>query len=936
MTAVLERPAEKSEAAPGASNLRWYYLTLAGLTLAAFVLRLNHLTFESFWLDEADSVRIASAPIAELISRLTQVGENGPLYHLILRPWMSLTGTGEFAVRFLSLLAGVLTVPVFGALGTRLGTRRLGLITATLGLISSFLVYYSQEAKMYSIVVLLSALSGYLLVRAFDENRKRLWLAFLAITSLAMYTHVFAALLIPASFVFAILRPRANRRAWKGFTLAFLGLTLPYLPIGIWEFHALQLPKPPVGSYYGAPAFPDLIRLLLKGFGTTQPGLDQWLVWAVFGGLALAGLLPTLLAKDTYSKRLAYLAAYFLAPCILAAILFSRMPIFLERYMTPVLPPLFVAMAASGLVLVRFWRPLAIVPVLVFLYFNAPPLIDAQLRGQTVKEDWRPATKFIEGRMEPGDLLVFLSVDSWIGYDYYATKPYERLGSYEISNSDPDKIDAPMQKYTAGFRRYWLVLSEYAQEDREAMETWMVRNATKVDERGFKDVLVSLWMPAPPGRWEAHPSHPASLDFDGRFSLIGYDLADANGNTLRPRCTLVPDNCTVKLTLYWKAGAKLDKDIRVSTRLTNASREVWGQFDLSPSPFYKLTGWRPDAIYREERYIPVLPGMPAGAYDLRFTAYDAESGTAVPIKNGNKIASEASLTTLNIQEPDGGWPERAVPPGASGSFGQAQLLSGTLSPQTVTVGQELQFVGFWHLPDGVQASAMISLDRGAEQAAQWEVPLPEHAGLVANQSPLRLPSKLAPGRYEAKLRLKLDGNMLTPVELPIVTPDAIKLADIDVEGRDVQYDDPTMEKRLNARFADGTELAGYTLKQIVQGQQRPVDMRLDRDASAVVITLYWKASGPTKVPYTVFTHILGTTDTPVAQEDGPPPGVPSTAWLNGEIIADRKTIPIDKLKNGTYRIIAGLYDADTGTRLATPSGATKVDVAQIQISGREN
>jgi hypothetical protein len=265
---------------------RW---SLVGLCLVAFALRVHHLDFESLWLDEADALRLASAPVAELIGRLTQVGENGPLYFIILRGWMTAVGRSEFAVRFLSLAAGVLTVAAFGALGSRLGGRPLGVAAGVLATVSSYLIYYGQEAKMYAIVVLLSLLSGYLLVRAFDENRWYQWLAFFVTTTLAMYTHVFGALLIPASFIFAISRPRAHLRCWKGFGLAFAGLTLPYLPLALWQISALRLPKPPVGSYYGAPDYVDMIRLLLKGFGTTMPEIEQWQVWLVFGSLAAIG-----------------------------------------------------------------------------------------------------------------------------------------------------------------------------------------------------------------------------------------------------------------------------------------------------------------------------------------------------------------------------------------------------------------------------------------------------------------------------------------------------------------------------------------------------------------------------------------------------------------------------------------------------------------------
>ena len=58
----------------------------------AVVLRIANLTGESLWRDEVDSVRFAFEPLGDILRNFTANGFNGPLYHLLLRGWLSLAG----------------------------------------------------------------------------------------------------------------------------------------------------------------------------------------------------------------------------------------------------------------------------------------------------------------------------------------------------------------------------------------------------------------------------------------------------------------------------------------------------------------------------------------------------------------------------------------------------------------------------------------------------------------------------------------------------------------------------------------------------------------------------------------------------------------------------------------------------------------------------
>ena len=133
------------------------------LLLAAFALRLYRLDHQEIWGDEAHSAYVASLPLPVVVSPRTET--NPPLYHFLLYLWVGLTGSSVFALRFLSLVLGVLTVPLVYRLARLAFGELVGLLAALLCTISPFLVYYSQEARMYALATFSTTLSMLLLAR---------------------------------------------------------------------------------------------------------------------------------------------------------------------------------------------------------------------------------------------------------------------------------------------------------------------------------------------------------------------------------------------------------------------------------------------------------------------------------------------------------------------------------------------------------------------------------------------------------------------------------------------------------------------------------------------------------------------------------------------------------------------------------------------------
>jgi hypothetical protein len=200
---------------------------LAAIFVAGATLRFATLSTQSFWLDEAIAINSARLDIGGMIESLARTEGNPPFYFLLLDGWMRVFGDSEAAVRSLSALAGTATILVAFEIGRRLATARIGLVAAALVAFNPLLVWFSQEARPYALLVLLSGLSFLFFAEAL-ERPSRCRLAGWAVASgLAFATHYFAGLLILPEAVWLVHKLRPRRPALiavAGFALVPLAL----------------------------------------------------------------------------------------------------------------------------------------------------------------------------------------------------------------------------------------------------------------------------------------------------------------------------------------------------------------------------------------------------------------------------------------------------------------------------------------------------------------------------------------------------------------------------------------------------------------------------------------------------------------------------------------------------------------------------------------
>jgi mannosyltransferase len=203
---------------------------LAGIVALAAALRFATLDVQSYWFDEATTVHLLRMDLGDMLRAIPNSESTPPLYYVVAWFWTKLFGTGEVGLRSLSALAGTATVPIVYAIGARMVTARAGLVAALLVAANPLLVWYSQEARAYALLVLFSSLTLLVLPRALEPGARRTLAAWAVFGALAVATHYFAVFLLAPQAVWLLCRH--GRRALA--PLAAVGVVgLALLPIAL-------------------------------------------------------------------------------------------------------------------------------------------------------------------------------------------------------------------------------------------------------------------------------------------------------------------------------------------------------------------------------------------------------------------------------------------------------------------------------------------------------------------------------------------------------------------------------------------------------------------------------------------------------------------------------------------------------------------------------
>lgn len=898
-------------------------LIIYALTLLAFVLRAYRLDVQSYWIDEAWTLYFAHLSLGDMWHLLRSTEPFPPLYHPSTIYWVKLLGDSEYALRFYSLVFGVLAVPFTYRLGKDLGDSRLGLLAALLMAVAPYQIWHSQEARMYSMLTAASAMSMWGFVNLWQRGGWHGWLIYVVGTEWAIMTHYHGVVLIGIQSLFVLLTWRRRWRsrqfaAWIGALAVILLILSAWLIFGghllqrylnwieqarLWDTYIRSAIAYSVGELVPRPqAIPlSLVFVALYLLGLVYASRRSWGTWR---GTEVLGLL----------------LAFTIAPN-LAAWLYGeiRTTVYFERYLIMVQIGYLLTVSAGVLAIADGLRrrpgwgtaTLAGLVTLALVGISGWVLNHYYFDPVYARPDWRAVANTVQDLELAGDAIIITGDGGEKVFGYYYRGDSPIFIDFNTPVPPEDQARQIIQAIAANHHRIWY--TPYGVDIDAALESWLAQNAYPAWQDWLGRKRLALY--------------GGSQNASDRVERLNASFTNPQEQALTLESVAMPAGPVaagdvLPLTLTWSATSPLSEDYKLSLRLSNGQGDAFVQSDWPPlAAVGGTSSWQPRQAITDRRGLWIPPDVPPGDYTLHFFVYDPLSG--------QPIGGPAIIPRLRVGPAERVIPLEAltVPHPIQERLGGVRLVGYAL-PESFRPGENITLWLYWQAADqklpppassirlslaseGETFSADFSLLDSVGPLDAWQVGqvrravyhLPTSPRLAGEQATLRVALVSEKGEVEAET----------------------SLAQIALQSRPRQFEAPPMAHETTVFFENPPrlKLIGYDLPEtdLAPGDTLPV-------------TLYWQAEAEMDIEYTIFVQLLNSDWQVVAQQDLPPQAgaAPTTTWLPGEILADAFTLPLpEDLAGGDYRLIAGMYDPATGSRVSVSTGSDFVDLGTVTL-----
>lgn len=387
----------------------------------AFLLRAISLN-QSFWLDEATSgLVVRNFNLIEIVTKFSPGDFHPPLYYLILKVWSSIFGTSETALRFPSIVFGLLTIYFVYLIGKELFNKKVGLIAGILLATSGLHIYYSQEARMYALTAFLVTSSIISFMKILKDDRLGDWILFSISLFLIAFTDYVVILIIPVFWILGILTKKNLKWFFRLltshiililFAIIWSPIFLKQLGIGI----SINSSSPSWSNLLGTFSFKNFALIPVK-FLLGRISFDNKYIYASVVGLFLGLITYPIFLSLKSVRRTLIIWLWLVLPILLGLLVSVRLSIFSYFRFLFCLPALYL-LIAIGLDKVRpkISNILIILFVAANLVFSGIYLFIQRFQ----REDWRGLTTFVKEESNNNKSVILFVADSNMeAYKYY-------------------------------------------------------------------------------------------------------------------------------------------------------------------------------------------------------------------------------------------------------------------------------------------------------------------------------------------------------------------------------------------------------------------------------------------------------------------------------------------------------------------------------------
>ena len=934
-------------------------LVLTFLIFIGFAVRIWRLGYQSLWLDEALTVVFSRPSVPQMFNILVTQDLHPPLYYLALHFWLRVAGQSEFSSRFLSVVAGVAAVPATFVLGKVLFGERsnrpdgapiadrgtqIGLISALLVAVSPFLVYYSQEARMYSALATFGILSSFALWKLLETDSRRWLAAYVGFTLAIMYTQYFGAFVIAFQGVYLLgIASRRRRVALLG--LVGIGLAcLGYVPWLYGAYRQIQRLVNIPDFWRGDFQLSFLLTHIFAAFAlgnfaviTQMPVVAGLVAVLLVGGV---GYLAWRALRNGGAEL--YLLMYLVIPLALLYAVVSRDPKFTERYLIMIAPAFYLVFALS-LVSAARWLArvqsafvrrvsygLTIAVGFGLVTVSLSQLVQIWDGPGYRKDDNRGAIAYIQQHAQPGDVTM-LMMNTYQAYVYYSdgSVPWAALQP----GDDLNQAATGLNQITLGHKRVWVLLwnPEWADPT-----NWVRQSLNRSYRRlrvstGFSGLGLELYEIDPTYSFsvKTNPDVAKSVDFGNALQLEGYDLKNQ----------AIEAGQGGQIILYWNALVQPAFDYIVSVRLTDG-QNYWWRHDDRPAAFnYPTNYWRVGQVVAGQREFEVPAGTPPGTYSIEVGVYGQGMGSDLNVLADGKTPMGTSVKVATVVvKPASTVPDLSTLP-IPNRINQAanadlELIGSGVPVPGVLRGGTVDLTLWWRAlkQPSIDYDVQVFLVNGSwtspvatEAAALSRYPTSKWTAgeVIVDRRRIVMPGDAPPGQVQIFVQAIPHESAAGagPVLIPVGVATLIDRKVVTTLPQEIQQ--PSDHRFGNVARLVGSALSSSTVSAGAQ----------------VHLTLFWQALGDSgDVGYISFAHLLDVHNVVKAQQDHPPgKDVPTTGWTTGEYFSDQYDLTVaPDATPGPYLIEVGMYNPADGHRLSVADASgnlsgDRVLVGTIQV-----
>ncbi|MFZ2357843.1 MAG: glycosyltransferase family 39 protein [Anaerolineae bacterium] len=693
MTPPTRRPRD-----PFANTLLWLVMLLAA------GLRFFRIGTQSLWADEGNSAAMAGRSLAEISARAA-ADIHPPGYYWLLNLWSRIFGDSEAALRSLSALWGILLVWLVYQIVSRLFDRRTALIAATFAAINPFLIYYSQEARMYSQLAALAALLFYGLTRYIlhesivlraDGSSKTVSFSGLATGVIlfaavaGLYTHYTFPLLVgAASLLYGLWVWNSRRRGFVQARLLHWAMLLIvmaffYLPwFGTAWNQLMNWPRSGQAAPLGDALAQVLAVLALGPVSPIEPG-SPWLI--TFLALFILGLWPWVRPNGRRAHWLSWGLPLLWLAAPLALVLLGGLfkPAYMKFLLVAAAPfTMLLGRGVTGFMeaLARGqWSRRAAAPaanrrsrrkappqpasaptpsspigtLLAYVWLAAAVALVSIPSGVTLasyyfdpavaRDDYRSVARYISAVAGPDDAIILNAPGQREVFEYYYQGPLPIYDLPEQRPPDQAATQARVEQIASQHPHLYTLYWATEESDPDRLvEGWLDSHAYKAEDRWQGNMRFVIYATQQPT--DDWPVQTSDALFGDQIRLLSYALSSQE----------ITSGDVLQLQLTWQAERQPDADYTVFVQLLDERDQVVAQRDAPPgdSP---TSQWQPGVAIIDNHGVLVSHGTAPGDYKLILGMYDPATGERLPVGQQDYI----DLGVVRVNRPSTPLPVEAL------------------------------------------------------------------------------------------------------------------------------------------------------------------------------------------------------------------------------------------------------------------------------------